>query len=453
MDYAARITPHNGQVREFISAAMSDDATDSPIVEGQTIITAEVVERPPAERPTRDSIDAIAEWLIGDARRIASAASVVDEYAWRLHAAGIPVLRVTLHSGTLHPQFLGAAFVWWRDTGRTVRVMIKHEIANLIPYEANPVRRVREGGETLRRRLEGVDAQFDFSVLHEVKERGATDYFALPVGGVYGPSSYMATYVSDRPGGFSVSQIADLKRISERLSVVADMHSQKHIAENILKAYLGPLTGPRVLAGQIRRGSGEAMAAVLWSSDLRGFTQLSDHLPGEQVIAILDLVFDAQARAIASHGGEILKFIGDGLLAIFPVAAPDGAAQAAAAAMSAAREALAAVQALDREVAGGDALKMVIALHYGTMIYGNIGAADRLDFTVIGPGVNLVSRIEAVAKSLDLPLIVSDDFARVYGRTLRSLGPHKLRGLDQPHELFAPSDATLIERPATGQPA
>ncbi len=210
---------------------------------------------------------------------------------------------------------------------------------------------------------------------------------------------------------------------------------------------------PAYLAGQIRRGSGEAIAAVLWSSDLRGFTQLSDHLPGEKVIAILDLVFDVQARAIASHGGEILKFIGDGLLAMFPVAMPDGAAQAAAEAMSAAREALAAVHALDREAVGGDALKMVIALHYGTVIYGNIGAADRLDFTVIRPGVNLVSRIEAVAKSLDLPLIVSDDFARVYGGKLRSLGPHELRGLDQPHELFAPADATLVERPAANQPA
>ena len=123
---------------------------------------------------------------------------------------------------------------------------------------------------------------------------------------------------------------------------------------------------------------------------------------------------------------------------MFPVAAD--AAQAAASAMAAATEALAAVQAIDRESAGDDALRMVIALHYGTVIYGNIGAADRLDFTVIGPGVNLVSRIEAVAKSLDLPLVVSDDFARVYGGTLRSLGLHGLRGLDQPHELFAPQE-------------
>ena len=420
---------------------MDDEATvASPIVEGRTIITAETVERPPAERPSGDSIEAIAEWMIGDARRIPSAAAAIDEYAWRLYAAGIPVLRVSLHAGTLHPQFLGAAFVWWRDTGRTVRVMIKHEIADLIPYDINPVRRVREGGETLRRRLDGPEVQFDFTVLQELKERGATDYLALPVGGVYGPSSYMMTYVSDRPGGFSDREIADLTRISERLSVLADMHSQKHIAENVLIAYLGRQTGPRVLDGHIRRGTGEAIAAVLWSSDLRSFTKLSDHLPGEDVIAILNTVFDAQAYAIANHGGEILKFIGDGLLAIFPIATPDDAPRAAADAMAAARQALAAVHALEAK-AGAERLKMVIALHYGTVIYGNIGAADRLDFTVIGPGVNLVSRIEAVAKSLNLPLIVSDDFARLHRGRLCSLGSHELRGLDQPHELFVPEDA------------
>jgi len=418
---------------------MSEDRPNrSQIVEGQTIVTTEVFERPANERPTHDSLEAIAEWLISDARRIASPARAVDEYAWRLHAAGIPLLRVTLHSGTLHPQFLGAAYVWWRTTAQTQEIMVMHEIADMIPYEANPVLRVRRGGETLRRRLDRPDDTLDFAILHDLKARGATEYLALPVGSAYA-QSYMATYVTDRPGGFSDSEIAELTRVTERLSIVADMHSQRQIAENVLKAYLGPHTGPRVLAGQFRRGTGEAIAAVLWSSDLRSFTQLSDHVPGEEVIAILDKVFDAQARAIAKHGGEILKFIGDGLLAIFPVEAPDQAARAAAEALTAATEALDSVHALDHQIVDEQPLKMVIALHYGSVIYGNIGAANRLDFTVIGPAVNLVSRIEAVAKSLDLPLIVSDDFARVHGRRLPSLGLHKLRGLDQPHELFAPA--------------
>jgi len=421
------------------SAIEHDDADLAAVaVEGRTIFTTETFERPPAERPTGDTIDGVADWLIGAARRIASPTAAFDEYAWRLHAAGLPVLRVSLHNGTLHPQYLGVANIWWRSTAQTQVILIRHEIVELVPYEENPVARVRRGGETLRRRLEGADAKLDFGVLHELKANGATDYFALPVGGMYGPSSYMATYVTDRPGGFSDSEIATLTRLSERLSAVVDLHVQKKIAENILNAYLGPWTGPRVLAGQIRRGTGEAISAVLWSSDLRGFTELSDRVSGEQVIAILDQVFDAQAHAITGHGGEILKFIGDGLLAIFPVASPDEAPQAAANAMAAANEALAAVNAIQPDFEGATPIRMVVALHYGTVIYGNIGAAARLDFTVIGPAVNLVSRIEAVAKLLDVPLIVSDDFALVHGGSLQSLGLHRLRGLDQPHHLFTP---------------
>src|ERR1700761_4410887 len=154
------------------------------IVEGRTVVTAETIERPPAERPTHDTVEGIGAWLLGAARRITSGLGAVDEYAWRLCAAGIPLLRVSIHVGTLHPQYLGAALIWWRDTGRSILVMIKHEIADLIPYDLNPVRRVREGGETLRRHLDMPDDQFDFEVLHELKERGGTDYLALPIGGV-----------------------------------------------------------------------------------------------------------------------------------------------------------------------------------------------------------------------------------------------------------------------------
>jgi adenylate cyclase len=415
---------------------LGEVASSSVIVEGRNIITTEVVERAVAERPAHDTIEAILEWLIGDARQISSFARTIDELSWRLVAAGMPLLRVSLRGGTLHPQFLGATYIWWRTSGQTQEIMITHEVAALIPPAENPVMRV-QGGEILRRRLDGPEARFDFSVLHDLKAHGATDYFALPIGGAFGPRAYMAAYVTDRPGGFPEQEIADLTAVSERLSIVADMNSQRQIAENVLKAYLRPQTGRKVLAGQIRRGSGEAIAAVLWSSDLRRFTQMSDQLPGGRVIGILNDLFELQAKAIVGHGGEILKFVGDGLLAIFPVTSPDAVARTAGNALAAAQEAQAALLAL-ASTAGELPLEIVIALHYGTVIYGNIGAADRLDFTVIGPAVNLVSRIEAIAKSLDLPLIVSDDFADAYGGTLTSLGRHQLRGLDVPHELFSP---------------
>jgi adenylate cyclase len=409
----------------------------SPIIYGPNIRTEAVYERPIAERPHHDTLESISGWLIDAARRNPSFAAIIDEFAWRLVAAGAPLLGVSLHGETLHPQFLGATYLWWRDPGQTHTLMIGHGIANRTPYAGNIVRRVREGGETVRRRLDGPDEQLDMAILQDLKARGATEFLALPIPSPFGFGRYMVAFATDRVDGFTDKEAADLTFLSRRLSVIADMNSQRLIAQNVLRAYLGPQTGPRVLAGQIRRGSGEAISAVVWSSDLRGFTELSDHVSGDRVIAILNEVFDLQAAAIASHGGEILKFIGDGLLAIFPAPTADDAPHAAASALAAARETLAALAA--RTSPDGEApLRIAIALHYGSVIYGNIGAADRLDFTVIGPAVNLVSRVEAVAKSLDLPLVVSDDFVAAYGESLPSIGMHKLRGLERPHELFAP---------------
>ena len=398
----------------------------------------EVVERPPAERPKHETVEAILDWLYRPALLDESGARAVDELAWRLLAAGLPLLRMTLHSGTLHPQFLGTNFVWWRDEGRTVHTLVAHEMRDTVQYVNNPVRRAIEGGETIRRRLDVAETEFDFSILFDLKAKGGTDYLVLPVASAYG-QRYVVSFTTDRADGFSTWDVDALTRVSERLQGVCDSYSQRAVTRNLLNAYLGSKAGPKVLAGQVRRGTGEALTAVLWSSDLRGFTERSDRLEGNRMVAILNALFDVQAKAIHDHGGEILKFIGDGLLAIFPI---DDALQprtAAENALDAAREALDAVRGLDDDpsMVGEPTLKIVVALHAGTVIYGNVGAADRLDFTVVGPAVNLVSRIESVAKLLDEPIVVSDDFAQAYVGPLRSLGHHQFRGVATPRELFA----------------
>ena len=423
---------------------MNDQQEDTlPVRVGEHFVhTAETYERPVAERPVRDTVDGIINWLIGRARRIDDPLQVFDEFGWRLLAAGFPVLRVTLHARTLHPQYLGTSMRWWRTTGRSTRILIGHEVADTLRYEDNPVLRVSVGGETIRRRIDAPGAKLDFPILHDLKAEGATDYLALPVPAVFG-DNYMLSFASDRPGGFTADEIKELTRLSQYIAAVADMHTQRALSRNVLNAYLGPNTGPKVLAGKIRRGTGETLSAVLWSSDLRGFTARSDRLSGDRMIAILNALFDAQAKAIATHGGEILKFIGDGMLAIFPLDGAQSQADAARNALAAAFEAVAAIEGLADEpsMAGEPPLKVVIALHVGTAFYGNIGAADRLDFTVVGPAVNLVSRLQAVGKALDQPIIVSDDFARAYAAPLTSLGMHELRGLTVPHELFAPVSA------------
>jgi adenylate cyclase len=318
-------------------------------------------------------------------------------------------------------------------------VMIAHEVSDAIPYEKNPVRRVCYGRETLRRRLDLPDDELDFEVLIELRERGGTDDIAMPIDSAYA-AAYMLTFVTDRPCGFREDELADLARVGRRLSIAADRHNQYWITHNLLCAYLGANTGPKVLTGQVRRGAGMALTAVLWSSDLRGFTERSDRLPSERMIALLNALFEAQAAEIRAHGGEILKFIGDGLLAIFPIAETDAVATVATAAVAAARKAITAVARLSDQPAmeGEPPLDIVIALHVGTAHYGNIGAADRLDFTVIGPAVNLVSRIENAAKMLGQPIVVSADLAAALDGFV-SLGRHRLRGLATPQELFAPA--------------
>jgi adenylate cyclase len=181
------------------------------------------------------------------------------------------------------------------------------------------------------------------AILHDLRALGAADYLALPAASGHGARNYMITYVTDRRGGFTESEVADLTRVSQRLPILLDMHNQRAIARNVVNAYLGAKTGPKVLAGRIRRGTGEEISAVLWCSDLRGFTARSDQLPGDRMIALLNALFDAQAKAIHHRGGEILKFIGDGLLAVFPIERAETAAGATRQALEAAMEALVAV--------------------------------------------------------------------------------------------------------------
>ena len=410
-------------------------ATDTP--PALATVIASRVSTPEADRPQFETLDGVARWLKGPARREGSLAKVVDEFAWRLTAAGIDLLRVGVNTSILHPQFLGATYHWWKDDAETRKIMVMHEVLEQVPYADNPIFQARNEHKTIRRRIDPADGPFEFTVLADLKARGATDYLLFPVESPFGFEAHVMTFVSAAPGGFRQAEIDVLTSLSVDVALIADMRAQRQIAENVLTAYLGPQTGPRVLEGRIRRGSGERISAAIWSSDMRGFTAFSDRAEPERVIATLNALFDVQAKAIGEHGGEILKFIGDGVLAIFPAATPEEARQAARHALSAARETLAALAGQDP---GAEALRLVIALHYGEVTYGNIGSADRVDFTVIGPAVNLVSRIEAVAKSRDLPLIVSDDFARVYGycTELPSLGAFALRGLDQTHELFAP---------------
>lgn len=394
-------------------------------------------DRPEPERPTGGTMTDVESWLGGAARSIDDTLLLFDELCWRLFAAGAPVGRVLLSVRTLHPQFIGFGFRWRRKAGRTEEVTVPHAIRDSDYYLASPMRPLFEERRAVRATLEGGPIP-NFPILAELKAEGFTDYFAIPIvfseGLVHG-----VTLAADQPGGFGEANVAAIEKLARPLANLLEIHSLRRMTANVLDVYLGKLAGRKVLKGEIHRGRGESIHAIIWSSDIRGFTRMSDRLPAERVIEILNAVFEAQSGPILECGGEILKFIGDGLLAIFPLVDIELSRATARRTLDAATRSLANIAALDVRRLAGDAarLKIGVALHPGEIYFGNIGAPERLDFTAIGPAVNLVSRLEQLSKRLDRPLLLSDAFARLHGPGLVSLGVHPLRGVAEPMEAFS----------------
>src|SRR5262249_27583409 len=289
----------------------------------------------------------------------------------------------------------------------------------------------------IRRRLDDDGSRDDFPFLAEIRAEGATDYFAHPLfftdGSIHGVS-----WTTRRPGGFTDADVAAIETVVTPLARVAEVRALWRTAGNILDTYVGNQAGERILAGQIRRGHSESIHAAIWLSDMRGFTSLSDRLPPEMIVDVLNRYFDCQVPAILGHGGEVLKFMGDGLLAIFPIGRGDDDAAVCARVLAAAREARANVEAL---VASGAVeacgpLRFGLALHVGDVLYGNIGGGNRLDFTCIGPAVNLAARLEKIAAQLGRTIVASSAFAAHFDAQLKSLGDFTVRGFGAQQSVF-----------------
>ncbi len=368
------------------------------------------------------AVTGITDWLRGDARRIVGMGDLIDAFAACLRRHGVPLVRMTLSVQTLHPQMLVAARQWTlEDGGRDVAVPFGTDVT--AQYLDSPIRTIFEGGAMLRRRLGDADAVLDYSILPELKDQGISDYVVLPVAFSDGRPNAM-TFATRAPNGFSDDQVAAMSAAVPVLAPLLEVQSLRRISRTVLETYLGAATGPRVLAGTIQRGDVEMIDAVLWFCDLRGFTGLSEALPPTQVIGLLNGYFEAVCGALEAHGGEVLKFIGDAVLAIFPLGDGTDVAAVCARAVAASRDAVAAVAAT------GDArIRFGIALHLGQVVYGNIGAPDRLDFTVIGPPVNKVTRIEGLCAGLGRTLLTSSDFAAACGLPARPVGSFALKGI------------------------
>lgn len=381
----------------------------------------------------------VARWLLVESPHIDSGVELFDELCWRLLGDNVPLWRATFHTGTLHPQILGVGSRWLRDRKIIEEYRVLHGSEQTDEYRLSPIRATIERGTPLRRRLDRPVPEFP--LLERIRKAGGTDYFALPLNRTFRRFP-VVTWATDRPDGFSEADIAKLEEINPSFAAIAETRAVRRISTSLLDTYLGPQAGRRILAGQILRAQGERMRAVIMMTDMRNFTGLSDRLAGDAVIELLDDYFDAIVSPIQQHKGEILKFMGDGVLAIFPADDDEDFAPSSLRALEAATQGLDRLAGInqarrDNELAE---VRTGIGLHLGEVIYGNVGSADRLDFTVIGPAVNLASRIEGLTKRLLRPLLTSSAFAEICPRPLVSLGFHPVRGLFQPEEVFGLPD-------------
>jgi adenylate cyclase len=307
-------------------------------------------------------------------------------------------------------------------------------------YLRSPVPVVFERAETIRRRLADPACPDDYEILAEMRAEGVTDYLIQPLPFING-EVHAASWTTRQPGGFTAEQIGALEAIRRPFARLAEVYALRRVATTLLNTYVGRDAGERILQGRIRRGDIERIDAVILLSDLRDFTAQSNRLPGEAVIGLLNAYFDSLVPAMEAHGGEVLKFVGDGLLGIFPVA--DDPALACRDALAAADQAQSALQEgnAERNARGEPELRFGLALHLGEVLYGNVGSAGRLDFTTIGPAVNLTARLETLARDLGRDLVASAAFARHCPEALHSLGTFRLRGFQAPQEVFAPTIA------------
>ncbi len=397
-----------------------------------------------AMTPLRTERHPLTDWLLLSAGAAASPEALTEQLGQQLVAAGVPLWRLSVAIWTLHPQLAGTGYTWRGDRDGVAQIYTPHGALESPQYLNSPVKFVTDGLGGVRQRLDTGAPRYPFPVMNDLKAEGATDYVAMPLPFSDG-SIHSMTLTSRDPDGFSTADLGMVFENSVVISRLYEVHTLRANTAVLLNTYLGKRTGARVREGQTRRGDGERLRAVIFMADLRGSTALAERLSREDYLDVLSCFFDCTATPVTERGGEVLKLIGDAVLAIFPL--PDAidatAAEAAAAtvcrrAHTAARDSLRRIETANRTGGLKAEIRCAVALHLGELTYGNVGSRDRLDFTIVGTAVNETARLDAVAKKLDEPAVYSGDVGRHLGEAARSLGHHALPGVGREIEIFVP---------------
>jgi adenylate cyclase len=387
----------------------------------------------------KSELQKIIDWLIDGARSATVPTRMMLETCERLVAAGLPLSRVSVFVRMLHPDIFGRSFVW-RPGAEVVVNAADFDVQDSPEFKRSPLAILYETEREVRFKLDDPESR-RFPFFDDMRAEGVTDYVALPLLFTDG-SAHATSWTTKQAGGFTDEQVTALRSIIAPLSRLVEVVGLRRVATTLLDTYVGNRAGEKILGGQIRRGHAESMNAAIWLSDLRGFTALSDRLPPETVVDILNNYFDHQVAAIKAHGGEVLKFMGDGLLAVFPIDEYVGdSPQVCARVLQAARDTRASVEAMQYKV--GDAVERFrfgVALHVGQILYGNIGGGSRLDFTCIGPAINLAARLEKLTGKMGRTIVASEGFAGICSGGWQDLGEFPIAGFSKAQRVYGLHD-------------
>lgn len=387
-------------------------------------------------------LDPLTRWLLMDGWAESDPEQFTRHLAHRLNDVGMDIDRLRLNIRFLHPQVLGISYTYNRKNDAVELHRAAHELAEKDVYLDSPFYALYEqNAGAIRRRLDVPSDESEFPILADLRAEGFTDYAALPIEFSDGRRSAL-TLATKRRGGFSVDALQTTYDALFALSRIVEVFALRHTAESLLETYLGKRSGMEVLNGKVRRGDGSAISSVIWFCDLRNSTPLAEALGQDRFLRLLNGYFDCVAGAVLDNGGEILRYIGDAMLAIFPIEQenPDCPVLQASSrnAVTAARTALSRLAELnaERPADGSGPVRTGIGLHVGKVLYGNIGVPKRLEFTITGSAANEAARVESMCKPLGVPVVVSERFARLFDLGWTDLGTHELRGVGEAQTLY-----------------
>jgi adenylate cyclase len=383
------------------------------------------------------SLQPVIDWLVSAGRLITDNHRFTQELATQLAKSGAPVDGLRIMIRTLNPQVLAFTNFWSSTNNMTRTAIASHGVRSTDRYLGSPLQIVLEEHRSLHQPLAELPEN-PHAAYAELLADGYTDYLAIPV--EFSDGAFSAIVFSTKKAdGFSAADIDRLHRLRDFLAAILELQSIRHTAISVMNTYVGKRTGGKILSGMVQRGDADIINAAIWFSDLRNFTPLTENLPSDQLLDLLNSYFECVAAAVSARGGEILRFIGDAMLIVFPIDENISSKTAANAAIDAAIDAGNALETLNhrRRRHGQAMIEFGVGLNIGEVVYGNVGAPDRLDFTVMGPAVNRAARLESLTKTLGSNILFSLAFAELIDQPVRNMGEHEMKGIAGLSPVFA----------------